>query len=135
MMSIDHVLIIEDDGVSAMLLQYLIEDVLSATSITLKENGEKALVYLEEFISKPDQFPDLIFLDLNMPLMNGYDFIELYEEKFAPLFPATQLVVLTSSVRNKDIEIAQRYSSIKGFYNKPLEEEQLLQIKGSLESR
>lgn len=134
-MSIDNVLIIEDDDISAMLLQYIIEDILCANSITIKEDGEKALVYLEELTSKPDQFPQLIFLDLNMPLISGYDFMKLYEEKFAAHFPATQLVVLTSSVRKKDREIAQEYSSVAGFYNKPLEEAHLLHIKGELENR
>lgn len=134
-MPIDHVLIIEDDDVSTLLLQYLIEDVLSAKSVTIKENGKEALAYLEELISKPSQFPHLIFLDLNMPHISGYDFMRLYEEKFAGHFPNTQLIVLTSSVRNKDREIALEYPSVAGFFNKPLEEAQLQHIKGKIENR
>lgn len=134
-MTIDNILIIEDDVISSMLLQYTIEDTLQANTITIKENGEEALHYLEASASEPCQFPKLIFLDLNMPLISGYDFIKIYAGKFATRFPDTQLVVLTSSVRKKDRELAEEYSAVAGFYNKPLEAEQLRQIKGVIESR
>lgn len=133
-MSIDNVLVIEDDSVAAVLLQFLIEDVLNPQLVVIKEDGEEALDYLKASMDHPEQFPQLIFLDLNMPNISGYEFMDLYEERFAPLFPNTQLIVLTSSIREKDREISLQHASVAGFFLKPLEEEQLQQIKGEIKN-
>jgi len=133
-MSIDNVLVIEDDSASAVLLQFLIEDVLNPRSVITKEDGEEAIRYLNESIDHPEQFPQLIFLDLNMPNISGYEFMVLYEEKFSLLFPNTQLIVLTSSVREKDREISLQHASVAGFFRKPLEEKQLQQIREEIEN-
>ncbi len=133
-MKINNILIIEDDEIAAMLLQYLIEDVLSAQSVVVKENGESAFRYLEDLLIDPDHFPHLIFLDLNMPLISGYEFMQLYAEKFAVHFPDTKLVVLTSSMMRKDQDLSAKYPFVTGFFNKPLSEEQLQQIKQHMEN-
>ena len=131
-MQIDHVLIIEDDEVSSVLLQFLIEDVLVPQLITIKSDGEEALTYLEERKKTSNIFPQLIFLDLNMPNLSGYEFVDLYEAKFSRLFPDTRLVVLTSSMREKDRKIAEQHPSISRFFHKPLDEKQLTTIKNDL---
>lgn len=128
-MSEIKVRVVEDDEISRMLLGYLMEDVLQTNKIIFKDDGLEAYKYLESILDQPEQFPDLIFLDLNMPQLGGYEFVDLYEEKFAAPFPHTHLVILTSSVRKKDQEIADEHPSVAGFFNKPLEEAQLLGIQ------
>lgn len=122
------VLIIDDDEISQMVLTYQVEDILHSNTVVVKENGEKALRFLDEVITKHKTHPQLIFLDLNMPQLSGYDFIKLYEEKYATHFPDTHLVILTSSIRKKDQEMSRQHPSVAGFYRKPLEEAQMQEI-------
>ncbi|WPP48862.1 response regulator [Catalinimonas niigatensis] len=133
-MPIQRVLIIDDDEISQMVLSYQVEDILHAETIIVKENGEQALRFLEEAIDQQSELPQLIFLDLNMPQLSGYDFIKLYEEKYATHLPDTHLVILTSSIRKKDEEMTKQYPSVAGFYRKPLEEAQIKEILAAAES-
>lgn len=133
-MSIQSVLIIDDDEISQMVLSYQVEDILHANTITIKENGEQALLFLDEVISRRSEVPQLIFLDLNMPQLSGYDFIKLYEERYATQLPDTHLVILTSSIRKKDEEMKKQHPSVAGFFRKPLEEEQMREILAAAES-
>lgn len=127
-MEINPVLIIDDDEISQMVLSFQVEDILHTENIVIKENGEEALHFLDEVVSNKQDEPQLIFLDLNMPQISGYDFIKIYDKDYAALLPNVRLVILTSSVRKKDKEMAKNYSSVKGFYKKPLEEQQLKEI-------
>jgi CheY-like chemotaxis protein len=132
-MSINQVLIIDDDEISQMVLTYQVEDILHSETIVVKENGEQALRFLEEVINQQHENPKLIFLDLNMPHLSGYDFIKLYEARYAPHLPDTHLVILTSSIRKKDEEMAKHHPSVAGFYRKPLEEAQMQEIMLAVE--
>ncbi|MEK6482081.1 response regulator [Catalinimonas sp. 4WD22] len=133
-MEINPVLIIDDDEISQMVLSFQVEDVLHTETIVIKENGEEALHFLDEVVSNKQEEPRLIFLDLNMPQISGYDFIKIYDKDYATLLPNVRLVILTSSVRKKDREMAKNYSSVKGFYKKPLEEHQLKEIMAYVEN-
>lgn len=132
-MIINQVLIIDDDEISQMVLTYQVEDILHSETIVVKENGEQALHFLEEVIQQQHKTPNLIFLDLNMPHLSGYDFIKLYQERYATHLPDTHLVILTSSVKKKDEEMVRHYPSVAGFYRKPLEEAQMQEIMVAVE--
>lgn len=72
--------------------------------------------------------PDIIFVDINMPIMSGFEFIEEYEKKLFSQFPETRLYVVSSSVREHDKKTALGYKSVQGFIVKPLTEEKLEEI-------
>jgi CheY-like chemotaxis protein len=63
-------------------------------------------------------FPDVIYVDINMPLQNGFEFVELYEEQFMALHPRTRLFMLSSSLRLDDREKAMAYDSVDDFVSK-----------------
>lgn|SRR5690606_13198027 len=81
-----------------------------------------------EYLSHTAVAPDIIFVDINMPVMNGFQFIEEFERNYWHKFPETQLYVLSSSVRSDDRKKSLAYRSVKDFLIKPLTEEQLLRI-------
>jgi CheY-like chemotaxis protein len=81
-----------------------------------------------QYLSETSVAPDIIFVDINMPLMNGFQFIEEFERNYLQKFPDTQLYVLSSSVRSDDQRRSLAYRSVKDFLIKPLTEDQLLGI-------
>ncbi|HLT07053.1 MAG TPA: response regulator [Cyclobacteriaceae bacterium] len=81
-----------------------------------------------QYLSDTNIAPDVIFVDINMPVMNGFQFIEEFEQHFAAKFPDTQIYVLSSSVRSDDRRRSFEYKSVKDFIIKPMTEEQLLDI-------
>ena len=89
--------------------------------------ASSALQTLQD-LSETSLAPDVIFVDVNMPIMNGFQFIEEFERNYWHKFPDTQLYVLSSSVRSDDQRKSLEYRSVKDFLIKPLTEEQLLRI-------
>lgn len=81
-----------------------------------------------EYLASTSKRPDIIFVDLNMPEMDGFQFIEEFERTFSSKYPDTQLYVLTSSVRRDDRKKSMEYGAVKGFLEKPLMEPELEKI-------
>lgn len=105
------VLLIDDDPISNLLAQIKLRQ-LGIKSVTSVENGLRALNHLQS------KKPDLILLDINMPTMDGFEFLNA-NEKYN-LCPETPIVMLTSSVRSRDRNRALQYLSVIEYIEKPL---------------
>jgi CheY-like chemotaxis protein len=122
-----NLLILDDDE----LFGYLVSELLTAMEplkkfyVHLEKDGDSALNYLEQRQNE-GSFPDLILIDCKMPTMNGFDFIERYEQTFLPHFPTTRLFMCSSSMRNADKSKALSYKSVSDYISKPMTEEKLL---------
>jgi CheY-like chemotaxis protein len=123
-----QLLLIDDDSIIPILFEAALSEIKTPVHYTYMDNGTKALSYLKSHIQDLDTFPDIILIDLNMPLMDGFEFIEQYEQDFFQLFPQTQNIVLTSSVSERDRSRALQYKSVKGFISKPLKAEKLASL-------
>jgi CheY-like chemotaxis protein len=121
---ISNILMIEDDSITQMLNKLVMKHTQFCDSVEVVSNGDMAIEYLENLILNGTKTslkkPDLILLDLNMPVMDGWDFLEMYKQKYALHFPGTKILVLSSSVNPKDEERASQDPFIIGFENKPL---------------
>jgi CheY-like chemotaxis protein len=85
-----------------------------------KNSAEEALVYLTECLENNSSFPEIIFLDIRMPSMDGFDFLREFA-KFPPTVHfACNIFILSSSVNSRDIERAKKNSFVSGFITKPL---------------
>ena len=82
------------------------------------KNALKGLEYLGNCTQ--DEFPDIIIVDINMPTMNGFEFIDVYKDRFYDTFPNTKLFITSSSNNKKDIKKAEDNPIIEGFIEKPL---------------
>ncbi|WP_417857593.1 response regulator [Xanthomarina gelatinilytica] len=91
-------------------------------------SGEEALDYLKSELEGIHPQPTLIFLDINMPGMNGWEFLEEYEQLEVSQKGEVVLTMLSNSIDERDRERAQQYKSVHGFYSKPLNEEYLTNI-------
>jgi len=114
MKNLNYILLVDDDKIANHYHKLLIKRNLNE-NIPVKEayDGKEAL----EFISQ-NELPYLIFLDINMPGMNGFEFLDSF--KSFPNKEKAKIVMLTSSLNDKDKEKAYSYKEVDMFVNKPL---------------
>src|SRR5690554_1925294 len=91
-------------------------------------SGQEALNYLKSELEGTHPQPTLIFLDINMPGMNGWEFLEEYEKLELAQKGEVVLTMLSNSIDPRDQEKAGKYNSVKGYYSKPLSESALTSI-------
>jgi CheY-like chemotaxis protein len=124
------VILIDDDQVNNFVCESIIKSEKFADEVISFEWAEDALVYLRKSLEKPvEQFPNLIFLDINMPGMDGWSFIDEYRRMPKEYLEHCSLFMLSSAVDRKDIISAKSYEEVKDFFSKPLSPEILSFIK------
>lgn len=121
-------MLIDDDEPTNFMNKKRIQEVDCTESIIVKENGEDAIDYLNELLAKDEALPELIFLDINMPGMNGWEFLEEYKKIEKNKKSNVLVIMLTTSLNTDDRERAEQIEDISDFINKPFLKERLEQI-------
>jgi CheY-like chemotaxis protein len=118
-------ILIDDDPIINLVQKRIIQKVEDAATIEIFISGIKALEYFKT--NEADK--QIVFLDINMPEMNGFEFLdELIKNKNINK-EGLSIYILTSSLNNKDREKARRYPILKGYLGKPLNIEGVLKLK------
>ena len=126
MRKINCVLLVDDDGTTNFINYRLIKQLNITDEIHTEYNGEKALNYLQFYAEEhKNEAPELILLDLKMPVLDGYEFLEYLRMKKFDNKEKVQVVVLTTSTRKDDIDKLKKFN-VK-VVNKPLTQESLMQ--------
>jgi CheY-like chemotaxis protein len=130
---IKKVLCIDDDQITLVLCDMVIKKARFAEEVITAGNGKEGLTWFSNYLQKnkgkvKEEAPKLIFLDLNMPVMNGWDFLEDYLMKYADRLPDIKVVILSSTVNPEDFSRANRYDIVIDFINKPLTTEGLMEL-------
>lgn len=120
---VDWVLLVDDDEIQNFIHQRIIRKYVLESQIIIATNGQEGLKILQELIeNKSNLQRGIIFLDINMPIMNGFQFLELYQVEFASQFKNTTLYPLSSSDDIKDV-IQMNQLGIENYIVKPLTHE------------
>ena len=130
----DLLLCIDDDSITIMLSKMVLTRAAYAKEIVTAQNGEEALLYLDNLITANTSItPGLIFLDLNMPIMGGWEFLDAFSEaKYREAFPDCKVIVLSSTIDPKDIEKSKSYAMVLDFMPKPISKELLEAVSQKL---
>jgi CheY-like chemotaxis protein len=113
------VYVVEDDTITAITTKFLLEKTLGDTQVQLYANGQQALTHLKVALQEGTALPDLLLLDLNMPLMDGWEFLDAFAS--LPITHPVCVLLLTSSINPEDRAKAARYQTVAGYFSKPLE--------------
>lgn len=114
--------IIDDDGMYIRLLKKIIEARKLCDNLLIFNNGKESIDYFEAILKNlhKEEVPDIMFIDLNMPIMDGWEFIKRFtkiENKFNKLI---SLYIVSSSINPVDIDRAKSLSNIKDYLVKPV---------------
>ena len=122
------VLIVDDDEISQFLLLSRLKKHSFAKKYHTFESAREALLFLENHKDDSDELPDLIFLDINMPEMDSWEFLEKYQSITPSFSKSARVCILTSSVFEKDIKRAKSHSLVDEYLIKPIKEDSLQEL-------
>jgi len=125
---IDLVMLVDDNDTDNFISRRIIEITNFAKNVEIKNSGKSALEYLDLNKESPDKLPEYIFLDINMPIVDGFVF--LYEfEKFNDIVKDNcKVIILSSSDNKRDIDKIVNNDYVIKFITKPLTENSLEEI-------
>lgn len=126
------VLLIDDNNIVNFINRRTIESCGFSDSITEYTSAKKALKFLSEAAQNSHPIPDLIFLDIKMQLMSGFEFLEGFTKLPAGVKGKAKIIMLTSSLLDSDKELAMKYESVVAFFNKPITRDKLNSIRSRL---
>ncbi len=122
------VMLIDDNEIDNLINQKMIEAAALTKHIYTCTGAKSAIEFLRnvEKIEVADQvLPDLIFLDIDMPLMDGFQFLDEFEKFVNLVKKKCKIIMLTSSINPQDFNKAKKYLNVKLYLNKPLSHESI----------
>ncbi|MBN8568792.1 MAG: response regulator [Ignavibacteria bacterium] len=123
-------IVVDDDPMNNKICQFIIKQVHDSANVKVFTQGEAALSYItNEYSKQKNTKAAVLFLDLNMPVMTGWEFLERYKELDSEIQNNFKIYILSSSVDERDKERAAREPVIKGFISKPISKEIILSLE------
>ena len=120
--------IVDDDDIFKFTTSVLLKKTDLVNKIIVFSNGLKAINFLKDEMGNKENIPDVLFLDINMPVMDGWEFLEEYL-LIKPMMPKTVVIyMVSSSVDEKDILKAKSISALSGYLVKPISSQNIMEV-------
>jgi len=126
---IKDIFLIDDDGLVNFLNQEIIKDSYPDKNVRSFESASEALETLKQIgQSTEEHFPQIILLDINMPVMDGWEFLEAFELLTKKDSDTCKVVMHTSSIDPRDVEKAKTFKTVADYITKPLTAQTMAKI-------
>lgn len=120
--------VVDDDEIFMVIARKMIAYCAPGWQIIEFVNGERMLDYFKLHASTPALLPDLVLLDINMPVMDGWMFLDEYKNLHTIIEKSSQIYLTSSSIDTKDIERARQNPLLRDYIVKPLNQDTLRKI-------
>ena len=127
MRKLNVALLIDDDSINNFINERLLKKLQIAEQVKVVLNGEEALKYIKARASEGTSCPELILLDINMPVMDGFEFMENYKNLNLSFVSKPVVILLTTSKNTIDLQRASDVN-ISGYLNKPLTNDKVKEV-------
>lgn len=121
MIKLAHLLLVDDDPTTNFFNRHLLEKMNLCEVIHEAGNGQEALDKIEE-LRLIGEAPDMILLDINMPIMNGFEFLEQYAKLDHKIRESVVICMLTTSLAQSDLDRSNQFAELNDYIDKPLSE-------------
>lgn len=125
------VLLVDDDEVYLFAAGKTIEATGMAGQIEVCNNGLEAISYLNNILQHGKELPDVIFIDINMPVMDGWEFLEKYHELMSGRQTGIRIYILSSSVDKNDMLRSKQFDCVSDYIVKPVYKGKFMEILGA----
>jgi CheY-like chemotaxis protein len=126
------ILLVDDDEITNFLSREVLQLHFTEAEITTVTNGEEALEFLASQLNENKPLPNIMLLDINMPLMNGWEFLEKLAEGNKHDYSSINIFMYTSSVYFEDLNRAKKNGLLKNILTKPLNNEGIQEMISSV---
>lgn len=126
--------IIDDDTIYQFTMKAILTKMACFKEIYIFNDGEEAIDYLSSHAQEPEKIPDMVLLDIDMPVLDGFQFMEQYEILLPKLKKTATIYMSSSSLDPKDIVKANKIENIKEYLIKPIEESKLAAMVKQIEN-
>ncbi len=125
-------LLIDDNDTDNFISRRVIELTEFAERVIVKSSGQQALDYLQENAQSPNEIPDLIFLDINMPIMDGFMFLYEFETLPPEIQQKPKVIILSSSEDRRDVDKIITNKAVVKYITKPLTQNDLEAVSSEI---
>jgi len=115
--------IVDDDKIYQFASSKLLQKYHADIDVFCFDHGKSAIEFLRDNKTNSEKLPDVILLDINMPVLDGWGFLELYAEFKSELSKEITIYIVSSSIDNRDIQKANEFPEVKTYLIKPLRDE------------